>query len=435
MSSIALSRKLSMAYSEKDSSIAWLVWLLAAGFFFLKYIVRVSPGVMAEQIMHDFHISFFAFGTLSSYFYYSYLAMLIPVGAVVDRFSVRVVVSIMCFVCGAAAMLFAVTNTFALAEFSRFVIGFSGAFSFVGAMKLATAWFHPAHFGLLAGATQALGMLGASIGEGPLSVFVEREGWRIALSSLSILMIILAMVMYLVIRDKPHGAQDSQAQVTHSNDSLLTGFKVVFSNPLTWVNALFVGLLFAPTAAFGELWGPLYLTRVYSLTPQAAASLVSFIFVGWAIGSPFFGWVSDRIGKRKIIMILSALFSLVFMTLLLYSPLPAYGFLSFVAFMYGVSNVGVATSYTAACEINPNRWVGISLGFTNMASVIIGAGFQPVIGYLLDKGWDGLIVNGMRYYSPQDFRLALLAMPICLGLCLIIVAFMKESFGGLFDED
>lgn len=432
--SMALSRKVSSAYSVKDSSIAWVVWFLAASFFFFKYIVRVSPGVMAEQIMHDFHISYFALGTLSAYFYYAYLAMLVPVGAVVDRFSVRTVVASMCFLCGASAMLFAVTHVFAVAEFSRFLIGFSGAFAFVGAMKLGTTWFHPSRFGFLAGATQALGMLGASIGEGPLSVLVQRDGWRYALSSLSVMMMLLAVLIYLVVRDRPHGS-DSVDLSEQKPVSLMSGFKTVFSNPLTWINGLFVGLLFAPTAAFGELWGPLYLTRVYNLTPQSAASLVSMIFVGWALGSPFFGWVSDTIGRRKIIMMLSAVFSLIFMTLLLYSPVHSYTLLSVAAFLYGVSNVGVATSYTAACEINPNRWVGISLGFTNMASVIIGAGFQPVIGYLLDKGWDGLIINGTRYYSPQDFRLALLAMPICLFLCIIIGAFMKESFGGLFDED
>ncbi len=59
-----------------------------------------------------------------------------------------------------------------IANIARFLMGFAAAFAFVGALKLARSWFAPARFGLLAGATQALGMLN--------SEFTNTEAQRMA---------------------------------------------------------------------------------------------------------------------------------------------------------------------------------------------------------------------------------------------------------------
>ena len=70
---------------KKDSIGAWTIWSIAAAFFFLEYIVRISPGVMAEQLQRDFNITAGSLGMLSAFFYYPYVAMQIPVGMLVDK--------------------------------------------------------------------------------------------------------------------------------------------------------------------------------------------------------------------------------------------------------------------------------------------------------------------------------------------------------------
>ena len=352
--------------------------------------------------------------------------MQIPVGTLVDKYSVRWLVGFMALLCAASTFLFASTETFHWAVFARFLIGITGAFAFVGALKIATLFFSPKHFGFLAGMTQALGMLGASAGVGPLSAVIASAGWRHTLMFLGGLIAVLALFIFILVKDKPAG-DDLAERKSHS---IWEGIATVFKSRHTWINVVIIGLLYAPTMVFGELWGPLYISRVYNVSMIDAASVISVIFIGWAIGSPLFGWISDRIQRRKPIVMGSAAFSLLFIFIILYCPSLSLPWLFVVAFLYGFSNVGVSTCYAVAAELTPNRFSGTALGFTNMASILLGALFQPIVGRLLDLHWDGKLVDGVRYYSATDLQTAMISLPVCLVLCLLLCFFLKESYPG-----
>ena len=194
---------------KKDSVGAWTIWSIAAAFFFLEYIVRISPGVMAEQLQRDFNITAGSLGMLSAFFYYPYVVMQIPVGMLVDKFGTRWILGLMAILCSVSVFLFSTTHILVLAEVCRFFMGITGAFAFVGALKLASTWFSPRRFGLLAGTTQALGMLGGAVGAGPLSVLVTHAGWRTSLIILAFFIAILAISFLLIIRDQPDSKEQS----------------------------------------------------------------------------------------------------------------------------------------------------------------------------------------------------------------------------------
>ena len=414
---------------KKDSIGAWTIWSIAAAFFFLEYIVRISPGVMAEQLQRDFNITAGSLGMLSAFFYYPSVAMQIPVGMLVDKFGTRWILGLMAILCSVSVFLFSSTHFLNLAEMCRFFMGITGAFAFVGALKLASTWFSPRRFGLLAGTTQALGMLGGAVGAGPLSVLVSHVGWRSSLVILACLIALLAVGFLFIIREQPESEQSSASSVKKTG-SFFSGLWIVLKNPMTWLNGVIVGLLYAPTAAFGELWGPLYIHQVYGISSEQAASLISCIFIGWAVGGPIFGWVSDKIRRRKPVIIGSTILSLLFVSILLYMPFLPISLLFIIAFLYGLSNIGVATCYAAACELNPSHLAGTSVGFTNMFSIMIGGAFlQPVLGWLLDLGWRGEYLNNIRIYSSHNLQTVMLVLPACLILCLILSLFLKESYG------
>ena len=91
--------------SKAIRSKAFIIWLLAAGVFFFEYFARVAPSVMVPDLMHAFHVNALSLGALSALFYYSYVGMQLPVGALVDRFGAHKLLCIsaglcatMCFV-------------------------------------------------------------------------------------------------------------------------------------------------------------------------------------------------------------------------------------------------------------------------------------------------------------------------------------------------
>ncbi len=406
----------------------WLIWGLAASAFFIEYFARVAPGVMIDSLMRDFQVQALALGSLSAFFYYTYVGMQIPVGIVIDRFSLRWVLTTMILICAGGCFVFALTSQLAVAAFARLMMGFGAAFAFVSALKIASVWF-PAHkFGLLAGLTQALGMLGAAIGQMPMAYLVAHFGWRSTLSLIAILLAVLALVIALVMRDHPE-KETSRAMAKNFLHSPWSGLVEVLKNPQSWWNALFAGLLYAPTAALAELWGVKFFRQTYHFSNEIGAMAVGLIFMGWAIGGPITGWISDRIKRRKIILILSAFLSLLFASIILLVPQLPLSVLFSLLFLYGIANTGVATAYAVAAEINPHAISGTSVAFANMASVIIGAGFQPLIGWLLEKNWDGQIKNGLSVYSAADFHLALLVLPASLLIALLVAFGIKETHG------
>lgn len=402
----------------------WLIWALGAGFFFAEYLARIAPGVMVPQLMHAFNVTALGIGSMSAFFYYAYLSMQIPVGTMVDRWGPHRLLTFMALLCAAGCFLFAFATNLTAAHLARFMMGFGAAFAFVGTLKLATLWFSPKRFGLLAGLTQALGMLGAAFAGGPLAALVNKTGWRNTMMIIGIGLLLLGLLIGLFARDKKESFLQTSTRLPKQN--LWHAFFLVLKNPQSWWNALYVGLLYAPSAAFAELWGVSFLVRTYGLSTDVAASAVSCIFLGWAVGGPIIGALSDRMGKRRPLMICSIIFSFVFMTAVLYLPLTTTLLFIFL-FCYGVSNTGVALSYAVASEINPRAVAGTSMAFANMASVLIGAAFQPIIGWILDLQWHGEMLNGTPFYSPAAYRIAMLALPACLIIGLLIIMLVKET--------
>src|SRR5687768_6752451 len=159
----------------------WLIWGLGAAFFFAEYVARVAPSVMVPELMKSFNVDAMAIGSLSAFFSYAYVSMQIPVGILVDRYGPHRLLTVMCIVCGLGCFLFAAASNIISANLGRFLMGFGASFAFVGSLKLAVLWFPANRFGLLAGLTQAVGMVGAAIGQAPISLVVAHLGWQTTL--------------------------------------------------------------------------------------------------------------------------------------------------------------------------------------------------------------------------------------------------------------
>lgn len=405
----------------------WLIWGLGAAFFLSEYFARIAPGVMVPELMSAFKVNALSLGSLSAIFYIAYLGMQMPVGTLVDKFGPHRLLTVTAALCALGCFLFASADYLAMAKVGRFLMGFGAAFAFVGTLKLATIWFCPTRFGLLSGLTQALGMVGAAVAAGPLALLVHALGWRYTMWIIGIVLLLLAILIGLIVRDQPK-LESNQTKRIDRKLKFWEAFGNVLKNPQSWLNAIYVGAVYAPTAAFGELWGVSYLSRVYNIDRTVAANAVSCIFIGIALGCPLAGWLSDTIRRRRPVMITAAIGSMIFMSSALYMPHLSVTTLFILLFLYGLANSGFATGYALAGEINPRRVAGTSLGFANMASVIVGACFQPIIGWFLDLQWDGTMLNGAPLYSAAAFKHAVMAIPFCLALGIIITFFIKETY-------
>lgn len=416
------------AQNEKKNyaglGFAWLVWGLAAAFYFSDYMARVAPGVMHRYLQMDFGINEAGFGILMASFYIPYIIMQIPVGLTVDRVSIRTILTIMSLMTALGCTVFGFAPNLLVASIGRMLIGFSAAFAFVSSLRLATSWFPPVMLGLLAGLTQALGMLGAAAGEAPVSFLVATVGWRNSMFIIAILFIALAALLYQFVQDKPANIKP----VTQHEESLsiFKSLGIILSSSQTWINALYAGFLFAPTAVIGESIGPAYLQYGRGIDAHTAAFAIGLIFIGWGISGPLSGWISDRMGKRKPLMIFSALAGIGLSYLFVFYPNMDKSSAYIIFFLFGLTNTGVAIAYAVSTEIHKANVIGTSIAFTNMVSIFIGALMQPLVGRLVD------MVSGSRAFHVEsllltDFQAGLKILPFCSLAALILALLIKET--------
>ncbi len=402
-------------------------WIFGALFFLMEYFIRISPSVIDDQLASSFHADALMVGIISAMFYYAYIIMQVPVGMLIDRYGPYRLMLISILICGLSILLFSTTHNYMLAIASRFLSGFSAAFAFVGTLKLISNWLPAKHFALLAGITQASGMIGAAIGDAPMAKAVSQFGWRQTNLGIFFLFLILAILFALFVRDRPKNYRHNQSK-THTVVNVLSGLQTVLKNKQTWLNSIFIGMLYGPTAAFGGMWGVTYLSLYYHETIHAAAVHVGLIFIGMVFGNPFFGWWSDRWGKRLPVMRISCLSCFALLALSLYGHqwFVSTSLLYVILFIYGFCNAGITPSYAVASEINSRQLMGISLGITNMASILIGSLSIPLIGHLIDLQLvhHHLLMPALKIHA---FQLAFVMFSVYFLVAFLVSFWIKET--------
>ena len=406
------------------SILAWVIWLLSALFMFYKYAIEVSPSVMTTHLMSEYHIDGTQLGNLAACYFYAYLIMQIPAGILVDRFGPRKVTTIAIAICALGTIIFSSSEELFVAQIGRFLTGLGAAFAALNCLKLTANWF-PAHrFAFMAGLMMTLGMLGAVGGQAPLSAFINALGWRYSLIAFGIIGIVLSGIFWLIVRD--HSKFHIDFNLTPKEVSLWESCKAVFTSKQSWLLSVYSGLAFAPVTVFGGLWGVPFISEAFALTKTSAANIVSLIFIGFAVGAPIWGWLSDYMGNRKKIMYVGTVLAALCFCSVLYFPIPIW-LLTTLMLLFGFFISSFLICFTMIREINAPTVAATAIGFMNSFDALLGAASDPITGKFLDLGWDGKMMDGARVFSVISYKWTLSMVPIYLIVGIILLFFIKET--------
>jgi len=399
---------------------ALAAWLIAALFFFYAFLQRVSPSVMVEELMRDFAVGAAVLGHLSAFYFYAYAGLQIPIGVLLDRLGPRRLTTAAAALCAVGSLIFAIADSVALASLGRFLIGAGAAFSWIGALTVITQWLPPQRFALMGGLTQAIGMLGAIFGQAPLALAVGSVGWRLSVMALAGLAVAFTLALWLAIRDRPHKATASFG--------IGEGLRRVAGNPQTWLAALFGMTMTGPMLAFAGLWGVPWLTTVHGMDRASAAATLSLMFVGWAIGAPLLGGLSDRWRRRKPVMAGGSLLAGLALAALLYLPGLSPAAMAALIAAHGFGASCMVLAFVSAREHNPDGLSSSTYGVINTAVIASGALLQPLLGLLLDLNWDGSLAAGTRAYSEAAYGLAFAVLPVGCMVGTLAALLARESY-------
>lgn len=396
-----------------------LLYGIVSFFLFFEMAVQVSPSVMATQLMRDLNIGAFSLGFMSSVYFYSYTAMQIPSGILFDKYSPRSIITLAILVCTLGTLLFSFADSIILGSLARFLMGTGSAFAFVAVLVVTADLFKAKHFAMMTGITQMLAAFGAMAGQMPISLLMNRVGWRHTLWILVVIGLVLTVIVWKLLKyDKQHPEKQIHPQM-----DIKTSFKKIIASKQTWYIALYACLLWAPMSSFASLWGVPFLVSADQLGQTTAAFVCSFMWLGLALASPLLGMLSTAMNNRVFPLYLSALIGAISFGIVLEFHLPII-VLGVLLFLAGAACSGQALSFTLVKENNSNSVKATAIAFNNMAVVISGAIFQPIIGKLIDSGTPGLAEINDPAHFKQGLFLVLGAYAIAF---LVAVGLIKET--------
>lgn len=409
---------------------AWFVWSFAGLFYLYQFVLRNSPGVMIDDLMRGFSVEACALGVLSACYLISYTSLQIPVGLGMDKFGPARLLKGSILLCIIGTILFAVSESFYLACFGRLLIGAGSTCAFLGSLKLATNWFHPERLALVVGFTLLAGKVGAAFGQAPLALLIDMLGWREALLFVVVpIGLVLTVGIWVFITDNPpEGPMTPTSDVDTTVKTLMIRLKDIMVNYRIWVLGFYGALMYAPLLVFIDLWGVPFLSKLYDIDKATAGSITTMFYVGVGVGSPVVALISDSIKERRLPMTLGALLAIIFNVIIIYVPgIPISG-MYVLLFTAGFVFSSQPLIFSSVCQLTPHASNATAISFTNMIVMLLGLVLQPLVGWFLDWVWDGVMNNGIPLYTISDYRFALLSIPFCLVISLLLMPLIPETF-------
>lgn len=407
---------------KKISILGLVIWLIAALFFLYEFFLRTFVGTVAHQVISDLHLNAETFGLIGSAYYLAYGAMQMPVGILVDKFGVKRILIFATLVCGGATFWFAHSTNFATAFASRLLMGFGSSFAFIALLVIAVTWFPKRFFGFFAGMSQFIGTMGPLLAGGPLIILMQamHVGWRVSMSFVASFGAVLAILIFFIFREKARNKK--QIVYLQHKKPLLERLKLLFKNPQAWMISLYSGGIYFSIALLGAVWGTQYL-QVRGLTQAQAASVISLMWLGYAIGCPLAGVTSDIMKRRKPTLIICALIGVVSTFVITYLQLSLWLY-SVVFFIIGLSAAGQNVGFAAISEHVNEDIRATALGMNNGMMEIFSSVFPIVVGVFVNIASHG----DMNNLKPSDFYIGFAVMPIMFFVAFLLSLFVKETY-------
>ncbi len=404
------------------SIMPYLVCFSAALFFAYELMQMHMMNAIAPFLMRDLAMNGTSFGNLCATYLLADVIFLFPAGIILDRFPTRSVILIALALCIFGTVGFALATSYPLACVCHFFSGIGNAFCFLSCMMLISRWFPAEKQAFIIGLVVTIGMLGGVIAQSPFSYLSELLTWRRALLVDAVFGMFVYGLIFLFVYDP----EKLNQQKIHQEIPFWEGIRRSVFNLQNIFCGLYTCLMNLPLMVIGAVWGSLYLTQIHQVPLTKASFIVSMICMGTIVGSPVFGYFSDKSRLRRPWMAIGAVLSFVVMCLILGLSHLSEGMLILLFFALGLFSSSQILGYPTITESNPKELTGTSMGIA--AVIIMGLPMiaQPLSGYLLDLNWTGLVTNGTPIYNASDYLKAFSMFPIGFLIALVANFVIKE---------
>ncbi|WP_150467525.1 MFS transporter [Francisella sp. SYW-9] len=421
---------------------AWIIIILSSFLLFDKYIMQVFPSLITDDMMSSFGTNATETGALGSAFFWSIIiCQLFLAGPIIDKFGFRLISPISITISAIGVILFVVAanlGSLSMAYIARIITGLGVSFATISYLKAVSVWFEPRKFAFAASFLATAAMIGALCAQAPLAYLISLCGdWKMAMLLFSVASLLMGVVYYIVVRD--FNPKQPEASSPSNQLKTIDALKEVVKNKNNWLLTFYVGLSFTAVDAFAGFWGNAYFREAYHVSREEAASIISMIFIGMAIGSPIIGKLSEALNSRKGVMIIFHIIGTIAISFVLLAKTSA-TISAILLFIFGLCLGIYMLSFAIGNRINPIIITATVAAFINTGEPILGAIFDPLIGYFLDLSWTGKYINkageivsqhtssaDIKYFDLSSYHFAFTTLVVSMIASLIVLLMIKDT--------
>ncbi|MFC1980273.1 CynX/NimT family MFS transporter [Chloroflexota bacterium] len=374
-------------------------------------IAMQSVPPVLSLIMDELRLSHAQGGLLMSLFAVPGIVIAIPAGMLADRYSQKTIgiVSLVLIVTGMT--VFASGNSFLMLGLGRVVSGAGAITLIVLASMVLAQWFAGRELGVAMGVFNTGMPLGTILSFNLLSRLGERLGWQASAWFGAGLSLVVLVIFILLFTPAPRSSKGKSLPPEGFFQGIRLSGKSIWIMGVAW-------LFFNASALSMFTFTPSFLTST-GLTIAGAGFLVSIVMWPSPLVSPLVGYVTDRIGYKRLMIAIGGMAMTILMVLL---P-TAIDWMVWLLLLMGISQGIVPTPVMAlAPEVTPPERLGLGFGIIMTCSFLgISAGpastgwFRDFTGsyqasYALMSGFAFMIVvamfilSRMRNKTPPDIH-------------------------------
>jgi predicted MFS family arabinose efflux permease len=409
------------AMTPRSSGWSWRGWAgigASAALLLLASVHRFAIGTLAGALMAEFGATAIEIGVLASLYFYLYGAVQIPAGILADTLGPRrtLAASGLCLALG--AFVSGSASDLGTAYVGRLLVGLGAAPIFVNALRLLASWFDPARFATLLGLINGSGSVGSFLAGAPLAAAADSFGWRGAFLALAAVTALVTALAWTLVRDRP--ADDGRERIAGPRLAL-ADVSAIVRDPEIWKALVIKAGLDSSHFLFFAVWAVPYLGQVYGLSRAAASTYLSVGVVGFALGAPLLGVLSDRVfmSRRIPLLLGTSVFTLLWVAVLV-PPRGAWGpaLMLGVTFAQGFVASSLLLTLSVARDNARPHTAGFATALVNAGGFLSAALFQVVASAVMDLYWTGEMAGGARVYPMAAFQVAFAG---CMAAALVSV--------------
>jgi MFS family permease len=402
------------------------IFPLLSTLFCFSMFYRVTTAVIAPDLVRAFNLDAERLGMLGSAFFYTFALFQIPMGVLLDRIGPRRVISFFVLVGASGAFVFASAGSFYTAFAGRALLGIGMASVLMGSLKVFVTRYSPKKFAMLSGTIISIGTLGTILATSPLAYLNSTIGWRATLIYCGIITVALAVLIFLVLKEKDNGERTEAllASSPQQNIGVIRSAQLVLGTLSFWQIGSLAFFRYGTFVALQGVWFGPYLINIKRFTPLIAGNILMMLSLGTAIGSSVAGYVNDRVFRstKSVLMIGMSFYALCLVSLTGVWRIDGVFAFSAVFMLLGFFSGFGMLAYTHIKELFPLSMSGTVTAGVNFFIMIGGAVFMQAIGIIISSYGD---TN--QVYSSGAYHVAFLICLMGMIASLIFYSFSKSN--------